>query len=154
MTQNKDANWYSPICDIVLRKVALWQVSYHKGDPSADRPFMLMNGRIADRVTRYANPVRFTISELDHLVRLIDAAASEDPLSTGRILVKHFQSVRSNIKNGKLLPGGEYEIVLDDYLEDVNEVLQLLLNVRDGTIQSVSDIVSERIDSGKSPFEM
>jgi hypothetical protein len=154
VARNKDLTWYTPVCDTVLKKIYRWGTNYHQGDPSADRPFMNMNGRITDRITRHANVLRFTQNEIDHLVRLLDAVASDDPLSTERLLVNHVEGIQAGLKKGKLLPGGEYEIVLDDYLQDVMELFNMLVRAKNGVSKTVGDLAQENIKQGKSPFEL
>ncbi len=144
----KDAMWYSPVCDDVLRKVIAWYVHYRRGDPAATRAWVSMDGRVVDRVTRWANRIRFKPNELDHLIRILDALAPTPEL------VDFFRKVRAGLKSGKLLPGGEYEVILNAYIQDVEETLQALLRAKTGKLKSIQDLVKEQIDQGKSPFEV
>jgi len=140
-----DATWYSPVCDDVLRKIYVWYACYSRGDPSATRQWMNLDGRIIDRTTSYANPVRFKPFELDHLIRILDA------LAPTRELVEYFRRVRKGIRlRGKLLPGGEYEVVLNAYRQDVEETLTALIKAKTGETTNISDTVKERTDKGVS----
>ena len=58
------------MCDTLMAKIATWLQMYERGDESASRPFVTLNGRIVDRVTMYAHRIRFKTQEIDHLVRL------------------------------------------------------------------------------------
>lgn len=143
-----DASWYQPICDDVLRKVYRWLCYYHRGDVSASRKWMGMDGRIVDRITKHANVVRFTPTELDHLVRILDA------LATTRELVDYFRTVRKGIRRGKLMPGGEYEVVLNAYKQDVEETLTVLIRAKTGRTTNLADVAKEQIAAGKPPFAL
>lgn len=144
----KDVMWYSPVCDDVLRKVIAWYVHYRRGDPAATRAWVSLDGRVVDKVTRWANRIRFKPNELDHLIRILDALAPTPAL------VDFFRTVKAGLKRGKLLPGGEYEIILNTYVQDVEETLQALLRAKTGKLQTIEDLVKEQTAQGKSPFEV
>ena len=144
----KDVMWYSPVCDDILRKVIAWYVHYRRGDPAATRAWVSLDGRVVDKVTRWANRIRFKPNELDHLIRILDALAPTPAL------VDFFRKVRAGLKCGKLLPGGEYEVILNAYIQDVEETLQALLRAKTGQLKSIEDLVKEQTDQGKSPFEV
>jgi hypothetical protein len=144
----KDVMWYSPVCDDVLRKIVNWYIHYRRGDPAATRPWVNMDGKVVDRITQWANRIRFKPKELDHLIRILDALAPTPEL------VVFFRKVRAGLKHGKLLPGGEYEVILNAYIQDVEETLQSLLRAKTGKLKSIQDIVKEQTDKGKSPFEV
>jgi hypothetical protein len=143
-----DVTWYTPVCDNVLRKIANWYFTYRRGDPAASRPWVNMDGRVVDRVTKYANRIRFKPNELDHLIRILDALAKT------RELVDFYRKVRGGLKRGKLLPGGEYEVILDAYIQDVEETLEALVRAKTGRLQSIEDIAKEQMSKGKMPFEV
>jgi hypothetical protein len=130
----------------VIRKVFLWHANYKRGDPSASRGWINIEGRVVDKVTKYANRVRFKPAELDHLIRILDA------LAPTRELVEYFRAVRKGIRRGKLLPGGEYEIVLNAYKQDVEETLNALVKAKTGRTNNIADIVKEQVEQGKSPW--
>ena len=142
-----DATWYKPVCDDALRKIFIWYSQYHRGDPSASRPWVNMDGRVIDKVTRYANKVRFKPAELDHIVRILDA------ITPTRELVDYFRVVQKGLRKGKLLPGGEYEVVLNAYRQDAEETLRSLLRAKTGRITEIADVVKEQVEQGKSPWD-
>jgi len=141
-----DPTWYSPICDSVIQKIYSWYVHYNRGDPSADRPWVNIEGRVVDRITKYAHRIRFKPAELDHLIRILDA------LATTPELVDYFRFVRNGIRRGKLLPGGEYEIVLNAYKKDVEETLTALIKAKTGRTTDIADTVKKQVEAGKSPW--
>jgi hypothetical protein len=145
----KDATWAVPVCDDLLRKVIAWYINYEKGDPSADRPYISKNGRVVNKVTRWANRFRFKPNELNHLIRILDA------LTPTRELVDYFKLVQKGLRNSVLIPGGEYEVVLECHPEDVKETLQTLLYAKTGKPQSLDEVIKQTpVEEGKSPFEV
>ncbi len=143
-----DTTWYTPVCDDLLRKVANWYLTYRRGDPAASRPWINMSGRTVDRVTKYANRIRFKPNELDHLIRILDALAKT------RELVDFYRKVKAGLRRGKLLPGGEYEVILDAYPQDVEETLEALVRAKTGKLKSIDDIAKEQMEQGKMPFAL
>lgn len=143
-----DVAWYTPVCDDVLRKIANWYITYRRGDPAASRPWVNLDGRVVDKVTKYANRIRFKPNELDHLIRIMDALAKT------RELVTFYRKVRASLKRGKFLPGGEYEVILDAYPQDVEETLQALIRAKTRKLRTIEDIAKEQMAKGKTPFEV
>jgi hypothetical protein len=144
-----DPTWYTPVCDDVLRKIFMWHSRYNSGDPSATRPFVELNGRVVDKVTRVANRIRFKPNELDHLIRILDA------LTPTRELVDFYRKIRQNIKSrGHLVAGGEYEVIIDAYLQDAEETLKTLVRAKTGKLKTIDELVKERTEQGKMPFEV
>ena len=88
------------MCDTLMAKIATWLQMYERGDESASRPFVTLNGRIVDRVTMYAHRIRFKTQEIDHLVRLLHALAEHQELTAD------FMRVRQGMTKLKLVPGG------------------------------------------------
>src|ERR1035437_2046941 len=101
------------MCDTLMAKIATWLQMYERGDESASRPFVTLNGRIVDRVTMYAYRIRFKTQEIDHLVRLLHALAEHQELTSD------FTRVRQGMTKLKLVPGGEYEVTLNFFKQDV-----------------------------------
>ncbi len=153
-TKSTNNLWFTPVCDIVLRKIAIWWAQYTRGDPSADRPFMSMDGKVIDKITRFANRLKFTDNELGHLVRVLDSVAPADPLNSERMLVEYFRKIKDGAKRGQLLPGGEREVVLDAYKQDVEEVLRMLVRAKTGELKTMDDFVKEQTETGESPFTL
>ena len=89
------------MCDTLIAKISTWLQMYERGDESASRPFVTLNGRIVDRVTMYAHRIRFKTQEIDHLVRLLHALAEHQELTSD------FTRVRQGMTKLKLVPGGE-----------------------------------------------
>jgi len=77
--------------------------------------------------------------------------APADPLNTERMLVEYFRKVKEGAKRGQLLPGGEREVVLDAYKQDVEETIKMLLRAKTGQ-ESIEEIVKEQTSIGESPF--
>ena len=110
---------------------------------------MSLNGRVVDKPTRYANRLRFKVNELNHMIRILEA------MDVNPELIKFYQKIRSEItKRGRLIPGGEYEVVLDAYHADVEETLKALIKAKTGITVSISDIVKQQQEQGKAPFEV
>lgn len=141
-----DATWFKPICDDVLKKIWNWYCTYETGDPSASRPFVNMEGRTVDRTTRWANRIRFKPKELDHLIRLVDALAKT------RELLLFYTKIREGLRRGRLLPGGEYEVVVDAYKQDVEETLSVLVRAKTGKLKTIEDLAKEGMEQGKTPW--
>ena len=130
------------MCDTLMAKIATWLQMYERGDESASRPFVTLNGRIVDRVTMYAHRIRFKTQEIDHLVRLLHALAEHQELTAD------FTRVRQGMTKLKLVPGGEYEVTLNFFKQDVAEILDVLTRARSGKLQTIEQIAVEQKQSG------
>jgi hypothetical protein len=144
----KDPTWYTPVCDVLLAKISRWLELYERGDESASRPFVTLNGRVVDRVTMYAHRIRFKTQEIDHLVRLLHALAEHQELTSD------FTRVRQGMTKLKLVPGGEYEVPLNFYKQDVMEILDVLVRAKTGRLKTVEQTAKEQADAGKGMFEL
>jgi hypothetical protein len=136
------------MCDTLMAKISTWLQMYERGDESASRPFVTLNGRIVDRVTMYAHRIRFKTQEIDHLVRLLHALAEHQELTAD------FTKVRQGMTKLKLVPGGEYEIPLNFYKQDVVEILDVLIRAKTGRLKTVEQSAAEQAESGKGMFEV
>ena len=148
MAETKDATWFVPVCDAVMAKVQHWLNAYERGEESADRKFVTMNGRIVDRVTMYAHKLLLKPLEVDHLVRLLNALAEHQELTAD------FRKVRAGMMRGRLHPGGFYEVTLNFYKQDVAEILDVLKRAKSGKLKTLDQLVKERTDEGKGVFEV
>jgi precorrin isomerase len=142
-----DATWYRPVCDVVLAKIERWHKMYERGDESADRDYVTMNARVVKVVTMYAHRLRFKKNELDHLVRIMDA------LCEHKQLVADFMKVRDGLIRGRLVPGGEHEVVLNFYKQDIEEILDALRRAKTGKLKTMEQVAKEQADAGKGMFE-
>ena len=136
------------MCYTLMAKIATWLQMYERGDESASRPFVTLNGRIVDRVTMYAHRIRFKTQEIDHLVRLLHALAEHQELTAD------FARVRKGMTNGRLVPGGEYEVTLNFGKQDVQELLDVLIRAKTGRLKTIEQIATEQTDAGKGMFEV
>lgn len=143
-----DPTWYTPVCDHVLTKVTRWFQMYERGEEAASRKYVTINGRVVDRVTRYAHRLRFKRVEIDHLVRILDALLETPEL------VEDFKKVQANLTRGRLIPGGEYEVVLNFYKEDIAEIINALRRAKTGKLKTIEQVANEQADAGKGMFEL
>lgn len=143
-----DPTWYVPVCDRVLAKVQLWFDIYDRGDESASRKWITMNARIVDRTTMYAHRIKWKATELDHLIRLLDALAEHQELTSD------FKRVREGLHHGRLLPNGEREVVLNFYKADVAEVLDVLRRAKSGKLLTLDQTAQKQTEAGKGMFEI
>jgi hypothetical protein len=143
----QDPTWYVPVCDRLLQKIQHWYQVYDRGVESASRKWITMNARIVDRVTMYAHNLKFKTQEIDHLVRLLDA------LSPHPELTADFKLVRAAMQRGRLYPGGEYEVTLNFYKQDVVDILNVLIRAKTGQLKTVEQLAKEQAASGKGMFE-
>ena len=136
------------MCDTLIAKISTWLQMYERGDESASRPFVTLNGRIVDRVTMYAHRIRFKTQEIDHLIRLLHALAEHQELTAD------FTRVRQGMTKLKLVPGGEYEVTLNFFKQDVAEILDVLTRAKTGRLKTVEQTAKEQADAGKGMFEV
>lgn len=143
----KDPTWYRPVCDVVEAKIKHWFDFYERGEESGSRPWITMNGRIVDRITRYAHKLAFKPFEVDHLVRLLDALAEHPELADD------FRTVRKCLANGQPIRNGEYIVTLNFAKADVLEILNVLIRARTGKLKTIEQITTEQTAAGKGIFE-
>ena len=61
---------------------------------------------------------------------------------------------RQGMTKLKLVPGGEYEVTLNFFKQDVAEILDVLTRARSGKLQTIEQIAVEQKQSGKGMFEV
>jgi hypothetical protein len=143
-----DPTWYVPVCDRILAKIQLWHDLYDRGEEAASRKWMTPNARIVDRTVKFGHRLKFKTQEIDHLVRILDALAEHKELADD------FRRVRAGMKQGRLHPGGEYEIKLAFYKEDLVEILDALRRSKSGKYKTLTQVAEEHAKTGKGMFEV
>jgi hypothetical protein len=139
--------WYTPVCDHALAKLVRVYLTYERGAIYSTREFVTKDGRKVDRPTRFANSIAFKPNEVDHIVRILQTIAPENPL------LGLWKDVQAGIKRGRPVLGGEYVVTLAWYQQDVIESIQLLLKAKTGKAQSIDDFVGGQKQEGKDLFE-
>jgi hypothetical protein len=142
--------WFTPVCDIILKKVNNWYRFYTKGEVFASRPYLSLDGRVEERPTIYANKLSFSEFELKHFVRLLELTLPKADVT--KVVCRAYEGVRK--KQGILIPPNYYLITLAIYPNDVKEVIDALTEAKTGVKQDMSDLVGENKDKEKAPFEL
>lgn len=137
--------WFSPLCDIILHKVAYWHAFYHRGEVAATCKFNDPMKGVIDKPTKYAHKIIWTEREFDTLLRLLDEHCSN------KALVAELRQVRTLLPKGRLVqgPGNPRSIIMSFYFEHVDEIRTALLEARDGKTKTIQEYVEE----GKDLFE-
>ncbi len=127
--------WYAGICDRLERRIRLWLENYDAGRVYATRPFMDLDG-VKNIVTIRKHRIPFHPKEMEHLMRILHA------LRPGMQLTQDFEKVAQNLRHGRLLPNGYYEVELAFYQQDLEELVKVLEEARTGKKPLEKTIVS------------
>ena len=127
--------WYTPVCDNLLRKIGNWYFAYERSDVAATRKWVNPAGRVVYKPGPWANRIPFNPTELDHLIRILETTAKTPGL------VDYYKGVKNGLKRGKLIPGEDYEVILNLRVEEVEETLQCLMKAKTGELMPIFDIL-------------
>lgn len=157
--------WFTPICDEVARKIAIWDKAYWLGEIHSTRQWLNpKSGDVENKPTRMAHDMPWRDVELDHLIRVIGSLRPDTPL------LKELEEVRSIWKYGKpvmgfrlmksywsqiQLPKGIHRVLtMAFYPEHVKEILAILEEAKTGQKSaSLEAAVEQARQEGKELFE-
>lgn len=137
------ALWFTPICDEVYRKIAIWDQFYWMGEIHSTRKWMNpASVQVEDKPTRMAHDIPFREIDLDHLVRIFEELRPKSPLA------EEIRSLRKLWRFGKPVHGPRFSkgywnkinlpaglhrvIIVAFYPEHVKEILTVLLEAKTG----------------------
>jgi hypothetical protein len=144
--------WFAPVCDTLLKRMVYLAKTYTLGTVYASKSFLNTDGRLEDRPTIYINKIRLTEAELIHLVRLTTTLAPK--LDATAQFQKVLAEFKTNRKIFKLYPPNNYEFSLALYPTELNKVLEVLMNAKQGMTTNMNDLIINQKEGGKSPFEI
>ena len=150
--------WFKPVCDDLLGKIHRWRVNYEHGEIFSTREWLDREGNKVDKPTRYAYRIPFRPLEIQHLVSILEALAPANSLTKDmkelHESMKH-RFINLNLKNRpRLLPTGEWMVILAWYKADIEEVLTLLLEAKSGKSQTIESLAEQQKEQGKDLFEV
>lgn len=160
----KQPLWFTPICDDLRLKIAVWKEAYWYGEVHSTRPFLAKDGHTIDKPTRCAHKIPIREVELDHLIRIIESLRPEshllEELKQVKLIwrygkpvqgYKYMQSYWSKVP----LPAGMHRVItLAFYPEHVVEILGILNEAKTGQkAASLDQIIANRKKEGKDVFE-
>lgn len=149
------AMWFKPVCNNVLTKVAVWYAMYQQdlksptnthGKVYASKSYMNLRGELEDRPTMFLYEIKFTLNEMDHLMRMLNEVIPDEKVT------QTMANVAKGLRKGILVPPFYYLIKLALYPEEVKQIVDALLRVKNGTTASIDDLVLDQ--EGKAPFEL
>lgn len=140
--------WFTPVCDDLLRTIAIWYASYERGDVESDRKWLNLDGVIVNRPTRYAHQLTFKPIELVYLVRIMTALAPKSEVTA------EVTKLQAGLRRGQLLPGGAYRITVAYWKEDIQEILEALVRAKRGETEPFDLTLEKQKRDGKELFEV
>lgn len=134
------------ICDRILGTLKHWKFVYHKGSVSAKRKQNQLFGKemkVVDVPTRYANKIAWRQSDLEYLIKILEAKCPDWPIT------KDFRRNFPKWKYGQIVPGGGRIIEIDLYFQSLCQIISLMEAIRDGKVytkpEDLADIDLEKI---------
>lgn len=137
------ALWFTPLCDEVYRKIAIWDAMYWIGEIHSTRKWVNPTSvQVEDKPTRMAHDIPFREIELDHLVRIVEALRPNSPLAIEVKEIKRlwkfgrplhgYKLVRSYWSKIQLPSGIHRTVTVAFYPEHVKEILAVLNEAKAG----------------------
>lgn len=157
--------WFTPICDEVHRKIAIWNQAYNLGEVHSTRQWLNpKSGSPEDMPTRFAHKIPLRQVELEHLIRITES------LRPGSTLLDELKEIQSVWRYGKPIQGYRFNysywskiqlpaglhraMTLAFYPEHVKEILDLLTEAKTGQKAASADaLISAKKTEGKDLFE-
>jgi hypothetical protein len=139
--------WYRPICDHVLTKIILWLAKYEQGEVAATRKWVNLDGVLVDRPTMFGHSIAWKGIEFQHLIRVIEAV---EPKAA---ILPDLRKIQSNLKKGRLLPGGQYLVRIAFYKEDIENIYNILMKAKTG-VHTITEVAEKQKTQGKDLFEL
>lgn len=140
---NPDILWVHGTCDRILITLRQWIMSYHNGKLSATGKYLTRPGERGpqpqeiDIPTRYACNVAWAQTDLDYLIKILEAKVPDWPVT------KDLRTNYPKWKYGRLVQGGARLITMDLYFSNLVEIYKLLENMQNGKSTDVRTDLSE-----------
>ena len=109
----EQALWFAGVCDSLLAKVQAWLATYEQGEVARTRPFLELDGRVADRPTQYAHKIPWRQAEIDAMVRFLEAAKPESSLTAD------MRVVQKGLRRSRQLPGSQFVAMMVFWKDDI-----------------------------------
>lgn len=135
--------WFKGVCDDLLAKMAWWLHNYERGKVNRTRPFLTQSNNIVDVPTAYLHIIPFKQAEVDHLVRLMTVYRPEKAA-----ILDMLKITQRDLKQYPLRPGGIYAAPMPYYKADVQEIVDALLEAREGQA-SIKQQAEQNVQEGK-----
>lgn len=139
--------WFAGICDAVLARLQAWYQHYDRGEIHSTRPFLNHDGNIVDVVQKREHRVPWKKMELERLYQILLALRPKSPL------VPDVKKLLDNIDRCPLGNGGYRIAPLIYYRDDVKELIDAMVEAKQGKTETVESILEEAKSSGKSLWE-
>lgn len=134
--------WFAGVCDSMLFKVESWLRAWPRGDIFATRTGWSVDGGEFEVVTGRLVKVPLTRSELEHLIRILDAV-KPNWLFTAFLKLK-----LSKFETFRLLPGNVRVVPMESGDEPLQQAVELLRAAKTGTV-SLSKQIETALDEKK-----
>lgn len=166
-TNPKIANalWFSPICNELQGKIALWNAAYWYGEIHSTRKWLNpTSGQVEDKPTRMAHEIPLREIELDHLIRIVESLRPNSEIISELKEIKKIWKYGKPIKGFRfqksywsnfILPSGIHRILtMCFYPEHIKEILAILEEAKTGQKALVIETAIEKAkEAGKELFE-
>jgi len=119
--------WVRGVCDSMLLKVVNWKRRWPAGAVAATRDYMHKTGTVEAIPTKRAVKVAWHPKELEQLIRILKAARPDWQFVTD---LEEFYN--SGFRLGRLLPNGLYLTEMVAYAQDLDDILEIVTNVKAG----------------------
>jgi hypothetical protein len=138
-----DKLWVHGTCDRILLTLRQWIMVYHTGKVSATGRYLTKPGEVSpepkeiDVPTRYACDIAWTQSDLEYLIKILEAKVPTWPVT---------KDLRTNFpkwKYGRLIQGGSRIVTMDVYFTNLVEIYKLIEGMQSGQSQDVKRDLSE-----------
>lgn len=139
--------WFAGICDQVLARLHAWYVRYESGAVHSTRPFMMHDGNIVDLVQKRIHHVPWKRQELQ---KLYDALVALRPKHE---LTADVKKVLDNVEKCPLAAGGYRLVPMIYYRDDVKELIDVMLEAKNGASETPEAMMEKARESGKGLWE-
>jgi hypothetical protein len=148
--------WFTGVCDQILARVERWYLSYERGGVYASRNYLGHDFTQRDVPVLFAHEIPWRLGELKHLVTILKAVKPD------WVITKDFGRLLGIVQNRALwkryegllkIRGDLFVITLVFEKPDLNELVALLKEVRDGKPVTNEDLLVEKRNAGKDIWE-